>query len=277
MSRKVKQQLAQIRREVARDEILRMKDHVAKRRETLRELEARRKQWEKQRKLERRARLAHFQKELKTSKRAPAEQRRARLRVIAQKRAAFHEWWREVQATKARMLAEIQALRAELKAYQQQWPERRKLAVESLTSHIQRELDSFDDETRRNLDQLDSLIAKARRELKAESYDLQSWIRNRSGERKSKVKPLARAREKKTELESLVVHNLESPEELAWWRRNRTSIMRNAKEQGIEEPDAIAEMVREAVELEPERAVDMMQADADAWLAEELRKQGYAA
>lgn len=277
MSRKVRQQLAEIRKQVTKDEITRMRAHVQRRRKALTELEQRRREFERRRRGERRARLVHLGSKLREAKRFPTAQRRERLKVIAAKRKAFAEWWAEVRAQRARMLAEIQALRAELKAYREQWPERRKLAVGSITAHIQRELDTFDRETQAQLEQLELLISKARRELKAEEYDLRTWVRNRRGERKPKAKPAARARERKLELESIVEMNLTNPEELAWWRRNKAQILREAKAAGVTEPDAIAERIREATEAEPERAVEFLQADADAWLEAELRKQGYAA
>jgi hypothetical protein len=129
------------------------------------------------------------------------------------------------------------------------------------------------------LQSLAGLIQKARQELKTEQYDLKSWIRNRSGERKpkGKAKPVQRAREGRAERESLVELNLVNAEEQAWWRRNKAQILRRAKEMGITEPDGIAELVRESVEADPERAVEFLQSDADRWLEAELRKQGYAA
>jgi hypothetical protein len=277
MSRKIRKQLAEIRREVARDEIIRMRAHVANRRKELQRLEGERRELERRRKQERRARLVHLHRQLAQARKFPTTERRAILRVIAQKRKAFADWWAEVQAERARLLAEIQGLRAELKAFGKQWPERKKLAVAAITAAVTRELDTFDEQTRAELVSLEQLIGKARRELKSEQYDLKTWIRNRRGERKTKVKPLARARESRAELESLIELNLLSAEELAWWRRNKPQILRDARAQGITEPDAIAEQVREAVEGDPERAVEFLQADADAWLEAELRKQGYAA
>lgn len=279
MSRKVKQQLAEIRRQVGKEEIVRMRTHVANRRKALEELQQRRRGFEHERRQERRSRLAHLQAKLREARRFPTGQRRQRLQIIAEKRKAFAQWWAEVRAQRARMLAEIQGLRDELKAFRTQWPERRRLAVASITAMVQRELDSFDTETKSELEQLERLIANARRELKVEQYDLKSWIRNRSGERKSLPKPAARtrAKERKAELESLIELNLTSPEEMAWWRRRKPEILRNARAANVTEPDAIAELVREAAEADTERAVEYLQADADAWLEAELRKQGYAA
>lgn len=277
MSRKVKKQLAEIRRQVTKDEIARMRSHVKSRRDALAALERRRREFERQRRAERRSRLAHLRTKLQQARKFPTDARRSRLKVIAEKRKAFAVWWAEVRAQRARMLAEIQELRSELKAFREQWPERRRLAVASITALVQRELDSFDEQTRAELAEFEQLIGKARRELKSEQYDLRTWIRNRQGERKQRGKPVTRARERKAELESLVELNLTSPEEMAWWRRNKSQILRDARANDVTEPDAIAERVREATEADPERAVEFLQADADAWLEAELRKQGYAA
>jgi hypothetical protein len=278
MSRKVKQQLADIRKQIAREEVLRMRAHVATRRKALTELEQRRREFERQRRNERRTRLLQLREKLQAAKRASSRERKQRLLVIVEKRKAFAAWWADVKLQRARMLAEIQSLRNELKAFGAQWPERRRLAVESITALVQRDLDAFDSQTQSELTKLDELIQKARKALQIESYDLRTWVRNRSGERRQ-PKPIAKARanERRAELASLIELELTNPEELAWWHRRKAEILRDAKAAGITEPDAIAERIREAVEADPETGVEYLQADADAWLANELRKQGYAA
>lgn len=278
MSRKVKQQLADIRKQIAREEVVRMRSHVATRRKALTELEQRRRDFERQRRTERRTRLTQLREKLRAAKRSPTQQRRERLLAIAEKRKAFAAWWADVKMQRARMLAEIQSLRNELKAFGAQWPERRRLAVESITALVHRDLDAFDSQTQAELTKLDELIQKARKALQIESYDLKTWVRNRSGERRQ-PKPIAKARakERRAELESLVEMNLSSPEELAWWHRRKAEILRDARAAGITQPDAIAERIRESVEADPESGLEYLQADADAWLTAELRKQGYAA
>lgn len=279
MSREIKRQLADIRRQVGKDEISRMRAHVKGRQERLGELQQERKAFDRQRRLDRKARLDRLRTDLSRARKEPIDQRRKMLRTLAEKRRAFHEWWASVRAERAQRLAEIASLRSELKAFGQQWPQRKRLAVEAITAAVHKELDQFDAQTAQQLHSLESLIAKARQELKAEQYDLKSWVRNRSGERKpkGKIKPIARAREKSLERGSLVELNLTNAEEQAWWRRNKAQILRQAKSMGITEPDAIAELVRESVEADPERAVEFLQSDADRWLEAELRKQGYAA
>jgi len=279
MSREIKRQLAEIRRQVGKDEIARMRAHVKTRQARLTQLQQERRVFDKQRRLERRARLDKLRVELIRTRKRPIEERRKMLRTLAEKRRSFQEWWTAVRVERASRLAEIAALRQELKAFGQQWPERKRLAVEAITAAVHKELDQFDKQTEQQLDSLEGLIGKARQELKSEQYDLKSWIRNRSGERKpkSKAKPVQRAREKRAEHESLVELNLLNAEEQAWWRRNKAQILRRAKELGITEPDGIAELVRESVEADPERAVEVLQSEADRWLAAELRKQGYAA
>lgn len=277
MSREIKRQLAEIRRQVGKDEMVRMRAHVKTRRDRLILLQRERKELERRRRLERRARLGKLRVDLTRARKTPNGNRLRMLQTIASKRRAFAEWWASVRAERAAKLAEIQSLRKELKAFREQWPARKQLAVQAITAAVHRELETFDAQTKRELDSLAALIGKARTELKAEQYDLTTWIRNRRGERKSKIKPIQRARETKTERDSLVELNLVNAEEQSWWRRNKAQILRQAKEMEITEPDGIAELVREAVEHDPERAVEFLQADADKWLEAELRKQGYAA
>lgn len=277
MSREVKAQLSEIRRQVGREEVARMRAHVQNRRQRLKQLEAERKGLERSRRLDRKMRLERLRSELSRARSQPGAQRRKMLLTIAAKRRAFAEWWAAVRAERAAKLAEIKSLRAELKAFAQQWPERKKLAVKAISSAVHKELETFDQQTDAELKSLGALIGKARSELKAEEYDLKTWIRNRTGERKSKVSPIKRAREIKAEREGLVELNLVNAEEQAWWRKNKSQILRQAKEMGITEPDGIAELVREATDADPERAVEFLQSDADKWLRAELRKQGYAA
>lgn len=279
MSREIKRQLAEIRRQVGKDEIARMRAHVKNRQARLTQLQQERRVFDKQRRLERRARLDKLRVELVRTRKRPVEERRKMLRTLSEKRRSFQEWWAAVRVERASRLAEIASLRQELKAFGQQWPERKRLAVEAITAAVHKELDQFDEQTEQQLDSLEALIGKARQELKVEQYDLKSWIRNRSGDRKpkSKAKPAQRVSERRAERESLVELNLVNAEEQAWWRRNKAQILRRATELGITEPDGIAELVRESVEADPERAVEFLQSDADRWLAAELRKQGYAA
>jgi len=277
MSRKIRQQLASIRRDVARDEVARMRAHVKGRRERLVALERERKTLEKSRRLERRTRLQQLRADLGRARKQPVAERRRMLTTIAAKRQAFAQWWASVRAERAARLDEIRSLRRELRAFSQQWPERKRLAVAAITAAIHKDLEGFDKQTEGELRSLQDLIAKARQDLKTEQYDLKSWIRNRRGDTKSTAKPIRRAQERKEELQHNIESNLVNAEELAWWRRNKAQILRDARAAGVTEGDAIAELIREAVDAEPERAVEFLQSDADKWLAAELRKQGYAA
>lgn len=64
-----------------------------------------------------------------------------------------------------------------------------------------------------------------------------------------------------------------SPEELAVWRHEKVSILRHAKATGIKEPDAIAELVRERVEADPDRAIEFLVNDSERWLMAELNRK----
>lgn len=278
MSAKVKAQLASIRREASRIELEKMRAHVKAKKRKLAELESDEKHWTKARKLERKARLKDLQKALRDLQRADAKNRVAKVRAIAERRKQFEEWWAGVRRERDMRLGEIKRMRADLRAWSKDLPNRRRAAVEEVTAAAQRHLQSFDQKTASELDALERAIQEARRELKSDEYDLRTWTSNRRREVKAVVKPPKRKRGESTaELVSNIENNLVTAEEWAWWRAERASILRNAREAGISEGDAIAEGIRERVELEPERAIEYLQQDADAWVEAEIRRAGFAA
>ncbi len=277
MSKLVKRQLADIRKMTARDEMVRMRAHIKSKKAKLKELEAAEREWTKARRLERKARLKAIRSGLGKALEQQKGLRTIRLRAIAEKRKAFETWWREVRAERERRLTEIRDLRNELKRWTKDLPARRKESVEQISAEAMRQLATFDAQTTEQLGALERAIQTARRELKSDEYDLRVWSSSRRQERVA-PKPLRRTRrETAEERTSEVEANLTSGEELAWWHKNRGQVLRRAKELGITAPDGIAELVREAVEADPDRALEYLQADADAWVAAELRKQGFAA
>ncbi len=278
MSKKVQVQLASIRREAHRIELQQMREHVKAKRRKLVELEAEEKHWSRARKEERKARLRAMQKAIQALAGPAAAGRKAKLRIIHEKRKLFEQWWAEVRAERARRLAEINKLRQELRDWAKLGPARRKESVAQITEAAMRELAAFDDETRKGLNALEQAVRKARADLKSDEYDLRTWASNRRREAKGVVRAIKKPRgEGRSELSSNIEMNLETPEEMAWWRHGKTVILRDAKELGLTEGDAIAEMVRERVEADPERALEYLQADADLWVEAELRRQGFAA
>lgn len=277
MSRKVKAQLASIRREASRIETQQMRAHVKAKRQELAQAEKAERDWTKDRKAERRARLRALREAIQALGAKSKSERRRRLTVIQEKRRQFVEWWKEVRIERARRLAEIATLRQQLKDWTKLGPERRRQSVAEVTDAAMRELATFDAQTASGLDALSKAIEKARRELKADEYDLRTWHANRGHEQKRMRVLKGGKREQAKELDSLIEANLETGEQLAWWKRNRPSILRQAKEMGIEAADGIAELVREQVEGDPDRAIEFLQDDADAWVAAELRKAGFAA
>ena len=277
MSRKVKQQLAEIRRMTAREELAKMRTHIKTKKVRLRELEASERTWTKERKAERAQRLKAIRTGIRKAVEQQAGLRKIRLRTIHAKRKEFEAWWREVRAERERRLTEIRKLRTELREWSKSLPKRRAESVEQISAEAMRQLATFDAETTEQLGALERAVAQARKEIKADEYDLRVWTTNRRRE-KIAPKPLRRTRrETIEERASEVEANLVSGEELAWWHKNRGQILRQAKDLGITAPDGIAELVREAVEADPDRALEFLQADADAWVAAELRKQGFAA
>jgi hypothetical protein len=278
MSAKVKAQLAAIKREAARIELEKMRAHVKAKKRKLAGLEADERNWTKARKLERKSRLKDLRKSLRDLQQANAKARTAKVRAIAERRKQFEEWWAGVRRERDMRLAEIKRMRADLRAWSKDLPNRRRAAVAEIAAAAQRHLESFDQKTASELDALERAIQEARRELKSDEYDLKTWASNRRRESRTIAKPPKRARGESTaELVSNIEANLETAEEWAWWRAERKNILRTAKEAGITAGDAIAEGIRERVELEPERAIDYLQQDADAWLEAEIRKVGFAA
>lgn len=278
MSREVKAQLASIRRQAARIEMQKMREHVKAKRRKLVELEAGERNWTQARKAERRARLKSLREAIRGLARVAKTTRAQKLRTIVERRKQFVEWWAGVRREREMRLAEIKALRLDLRGWSKDLPNRRRAAVEEITSAAQRQLASFDAETANELESLERAIHEARRELRSDEYDLKQWTGNRRREAKAIAKPPKRARGESTaELVSAIEANLESAEEWAWWRAERRSILRAAKEAGIEQGDMIAEGIRERVEADPERALEFLQNDADAWVEAEIRKAGFAA
>jgi hypothetical protein len=290
MSKVIKSQLVEIRKQAARIELEKMRAHLKAKKAKLATLQREEKDWTKVRRLERRSRL----KELKSTIRAAVSskgrtaERKRRLLAIAEQRRAFTVWWEQVRRERIARLDEIKRLRRDLLDWSKQGPARRREAIAQITAEAQRQLAAFDEETARGLDILGEAVHKARRELKSDEYDLRVWTSNRA--RDAKLPPMSQ-RERKLErypfrknrkelaleLDSNVEANLETPEEWAWWRRNKSSILRNAKVLGKTEGDEIAEMIREAVGDNPEEALGYLADDADAWVEAEIRRQGFAA
>lgn len=278
MSREVKAQLASIRRQANRIEIQKMREHVKAKRLKLIEAEARERAWTQARKAERRARLKSLREAIRGLARIAKTTRATKLRAIVERRKQFVEWWAGVRREREMRLAEIKALRLDLRGWSKDMPNRRRAAVEEITTAAQRQLASFDSQTATELESLERAIHEARRELKSDEYDLKVWTGNRRREAKAIARPVkAKRGESTAELVSAIEANLESPEEWAWWRAERRSILRTAKEAGIDQGDLIAEGIRERVEADPERALEFLQNDADAWVEAEIRKAGFAA
>jgi hypothetical protein len=147
----------------------------------------------------------------------------------------------------------------ELRDWSKQGPARRKEAIEQIAAEAQRQLAAFDAETLEGLDVLGEAIRKARAELRSDEYDLKQWTSNRRRDatRGRPVKAAVRRKESAAELVSNIEANLESAEEWAWWRRQRPSILRTAKELGKTAGDEIAEMIRESKRTQSRRSTSL--------------------
>ena len=277
MSKAVKKQLAEIRRQAAKIEVAKMREHIKAKRRKLGELELNERTWTKARKAERKARLRKLRETIRGAADVDGRYRKSKLLEIDRKRKAFEAWWREVRLERETRLSEIRMLRAELREWTKEGPARRKESIAQITAEAQRQLAKFDAETAAGLDALGDAVRKARAELRSDEYDLRQWTSNRKRDVARGQAPKAVRRQTAEELESNVEHNLETPEEWAWWRRNKRSLLRQAKELGKTSGDEIAEMIREAVGDNPEEALNYLADDADAWVEAEIRRQGFAA
>jgi hypothetical protein len=277
MSREIIRQKAEIRRQAARIELQSMRAHVAAKRREAAAAEAAEREWTKSRKAERKARLTDLRRRISTARGKKALERRRRLQAIHEKRKDFVQWWAAVRAERIRRLEEIRQLRSELKGWDVDFSERHRRSTAEITDQAAKELERFDRETMSEDEALKRAIERARAELRTDEYDLKTWTGNRRRER-TPPKPLRRtSAETKAELADEVENNLTSAEEFAWWRANRAPILRQAKAMGITAGDGIAELVREAAEADPDRALEYLQRDADAWVEAEARKAGFAA
>ncbi len=278
MSKLVKKQLAEIRRETSRIELQNMREHVRQKKRALVRLQSEEKSWTTARKVERKTRLKDLHRALAQARKLEHKSKAEKLRAIAERRRQFEQWWAGVRKERATRLAEIQHLKVTLKGWLKDLPKRRQQAVAEISAAAQRQFESFDVETAKQHDALERAIQQARRELRADEYDLKVWTANRGREKRQVVRAIRKPKGEATaELVSEIENNLTTAEEWAWWRAERKTLLRNAKEQGVTEGDAIAELIRERVELEPERAIEYLQADADAWVEAEVRKAGFAA
>jgi hypothetical protein len=78
--------------------------------------------------------------------------------------------------------------------------------------------------------------------------------------------------ERREEYSGGVEANLTSAVQLATWKRARKQILAQAKRLKITQPDAVAELVGEWVEADPDRAMGYVIADAEQWVRDELRR-----
>src|SRR5512138_175890 len=268
-----KRDLAEIRRQAYRVEAQEMRARLAENKARVRELKKSLVDWQRQRKAERRNRLKALRSEL-VGVNARADRQR-RLLEISSKREQFRVWWAAALKERLRRIEEIRNLEKELRNWQRTAPQRRKEMAARVTERISRVMADYDRNTLAGAARIRSELDRASKAAKSEEVDQRIW---RSNRRRDAKRPLRATRsESREELVSGVEANLETPQELAWWKANRGSILRTARELGKTSGDAIAEMVREQVEGDPERAIEFLSDDADAWVAAELKRQGFAA
>jgi len=135
------------------------------------------------------------------------------------------------------------------------------------------ELARFESDQSARLAVLRDGIGKAKRMLAEATRDQRQMSRTKRQVKQRNKR--ATKRERAQEFTGGVETNLTTALEHAVWKREKGVILSMAKARGIKAPDAIAELVRERVEADEDRAVEFLADDSDAWLEAEIRKQGY--
>lgn len=199
---------------------------------------------------------------------SPAKLRRA-IENLHSARVAYRRWLTKMREQQRTMRAELELLRQEAKAERAHAPVERRAVIDSIESLATQQLERLDAAAAITDDQLQAAVEKARRDIRAERYDLKSYSANRRGDR---LRETAARRVASADVDREVEANLVTAEELAYWHHERDSIKRDAKRLGKTAPDEIAELVKERAEFDPERAVQFLERDADAWLKAEIMR-----
>jgi hypothetical protein len=221
----------------------------------------------------RRELLSRMRRALRAVPRRDRTTRAEMLLRVAAERDRFKRWWDSVLLERAKRRAVLSEQRRELKSYRATSNRRIAAAVEQLRRLQGEELERFERDQDERLAILRAGLDEARRTIATERRDQRQMSRTKR-QVKERAKRVTK-RERAKEFSGGVEANLTTALEHAVWKRERGLILSNARARGIKEPDAIAELVRERVEADEERAVEFLADDADAWLAAELQRKGY--
>jgi hypothetical protein len=218
---------------------------------------------------ERASELLRFRRLVKDAKRADVVTRSDMVDKLLALRGTFNEWWFGVQKERARRLAEIKEWRGEILKYSA--GRKARFAEVHVVAELSKAdaLDELDDKQSREYEALASRLLRAKQDLQTEQRD------QREMRRTHKTASVARVtrKEKREEYTGGVEANLETSVELAVWKHARKQILTEAKRRHVSAPDAVAEIVREWAEFDPDRAMGYLITDAEQWVTTETRKR----
>lgn len=251
------------------------REHLAKLRERVRALKTEQAKARKRYARERVELLRAMRSNLRSLPKRDRDERTRRLRLLAAKRAEFRKWWERMLIERTARRALLEQAATELRDWRRGAGARIAEAKRLLREQITDAVDQLEDAQSREFEALSSATAKAERDLRVERSDQKS--RSRNARDRAEAKPKTSALDKRREFTGGVEANLTSELALATWKRARKQILAEAKRRGVTSPDGVAEIVQEWTEADEDRALEYLQADADAWLEQELRKKGLAA
>jgi len=220
---------------------------------------------------ERRAALARIRAALLDIPRAERDHRHRMASDVLDARQAFRVWWAMVLAERATRLTDIRQLREHLKRYRAGSKARIAASVAATKRAADELLEELAQGSATRRIRITQLLEHQERELKIERTD-QRQFRSTKRHVQKHSKTRVTKTERRQEFSGGVEANLVTAEEHAIWQVARRQILSDAKARGITAPDAIAELVRERAEADPDLATDAMQASADRWLAAELKR-----
>lgn len=264
-----KKQKAQTLREAHAAERQRMKAHIGALEERRAELSRKLAAHKRQSRQLRRERLAKMRADIAAARRGPPGRLRRAFESLAKARSEYRAWLHRKKAEGAALRAELEMLRQSARAAKEQAPAERKAIIDSILSIATQDLERLDAKALEDESVIVEAIKRAQREIHAERYDLKTWAANR---RADKLRDL-KQRWAKQDIVHAVDAELSTAEEFAVWKHERDSIMRDARRLGLIHADQIAELVKERAEMDPEKAIDLLSQDVDAWVKAEMHRQ----
>jgi hypothetical protein len=182
----------------------------------------------------------------------------------------FRAWWQAVLVERANRQADLKQLRAHAKAYRAGTRERIREGVAAVQRAAEEHLAEMASSAEARRERMAAALRAAERDYRTERAD-QSQFRRTKRNIKARA-PRVTRKERASEFTGGVEANLLTPEEHAVWRSSKRGILLEAKRLGIKAPDAIAELVRERTEADPDLAIELLARHAERDWAAEYRK-----